>query len=147
VTSLQQLTGKELVPLGLCESDPETAARQLFFSSEVVVSHGTQNESEGPILNYGNIAGLKVWKAEWDELTSMHSIYTADADDRATRAVTMEKVTNNGFVDKYSGTRIALDKSRFRIEDVIIWNVIENGQYFGQAATFPKWTVLSDVNK
>lgn len=123
----------------LADKDPEEAAKRLFFMPQVLVSHGTQNGPEGPILNYGNAAGLACWKATWEELTTMHSIYTADDDNRALRAQTMERVTNFGFVENYSGIRIALDRSRFRIEDTTIWNVIEDGVKFGQAATFTSW--------
>jgi hypothetical protein len=39
--------------------------------------------------------------------------------------------------------RIAQSGRRFRIEDTVIWNVIDaDGAFCGQAATFARWTPL-----
>lgn len=40
------------------------------------------------------------------------------------------------------GIRVALDGSRFRIDSAVVWNVLIDGQFLGQAATFPTWTSL-----
>ena len=135
-------TGRPLIDINLEISSPEEAARALFFADRVVLSHGRQADENGPILNYGNNAGLKLWKATWEELSTMPSRRTAGAEDQEARAVTMETVTKRGFVEGYSGVRVALDGSRFRIEDVTIWNLFEDGTRIGQAATFPRWTPL-----
>ena len=42
----------------------------------------------------------------------------------------------------YVGVRVALDGSRFQIDSAVVWNVIVDGQFLGQAATFPTWTYL-----
>lgn len=52
-------TGKELVSMKILERNPVEAARLLFFSETVVVSHGIQSVGDGPVLNYGNSAALK----------------------------------------------------------------------------------------
>ena len=143
IRSHQVLTGRPLLPDMRDDCSPEEAARALFFAGHVVLSHGTQMESQGPILNYGNNAGLRLWKATWEELTTMPSKHTAEVEDQEARAVTMETVSRFGFVEGYSGVRVAMDGSRFRIEDVTIWNVVEEGRLIGQAAAFPRWTSLS----
>ena len=78
IRSYHFVTGKNLVSLQTLERDPIAAAKELFFLPRVVVSHGTQIEPEGPILNYGNNAALKRWGASWEQLTNMPSIYTAE---------------------------------------------------------------------
>lgn len=105
--------GKELVPMKVLEKDPTEAAKQLFFLPDrVVVSHGTQNDSEGPVLNYGNSAALRRWGASWEELTNMPSKYTAETVEQSARAEFLRKVFADGVVENYSGVRIALNKSR-----------------------------------
>lgn len=95
------------------EKDPTEAAKQLFFLPDrVVVSHGTQNDSEGPVLNYGNSAALRRWGASWEELTNMPSKYTAETVEQSARAEFLRKVFADGVVENYSGVRIALNKSR-----------------------------------
>ena len=115
IKSYYEVTGgKELVPMKILYSDPTEAAKLLFFLPDrVVVSHGTQKDLEGPVLNYGNSAALKRWGASWEELTNMPSKYTAEAIEQSARAEFMRTVTENGVVENYSGIRIALDKSRY----------------------------------
>ena len=106
--------GKELVPMKILEKDPTEAAKLLFFlQNRVVVSHGTQNDAEGPVLNYGNSAALKRWGASWEELTSMPSKYTAETLEQTAREEFLRKVYADGVVENYSGVRIGLDKSRY----------------------------------
>jgi hypothetical protein len=45
-----------------------------------------------------------------------------------------------GYIDNYSGVRISSTGKRFQIEDVILWNVLdEQNQRCGQAAVFSKY--------
>ena len=98
----------------ILEKDPTEAAKLLFFlPNRVVVSHGTQNDAEGPVLNYGNSAALKRWGASWEELTSMPSKYTAETLEQTAREEFLRKVYADGVVENYSGVRIGLDKSRY----------------------------------
>jgi hypothetical protein len=135
--------GKELVPLSLLESDPVAAAKELFFlPNRVVVSHGIQCGSDGPIMNYGNSAALQRWAASWEQMTTMHSKYTAEPMLQAEREEFLRRVLTDGIINDYVGVRISLDKSRFRMLDGSVWNVDANGQRIGQAATFSKWDDL-----
>jgi hypothetical protein len=138
------LKGIELVPLSLFDRDPEAAAKELFYMPDrVVLSHGIQCDDDGPILNYGNSAALRLWKGTWEQLTSLPSKYTADADVRRNREEDMKKVTKYGYLDNYDGVRIAFDKTKFRISNVTIWNMnIDNNRRIGQAATFSRWEYL-----
>ena len=137
--------GLQLVPLTLVEKDRFEAAKQLFFLPNcVVVSHGVQCGSEGPILNYGNSAALKRWGASWEELTSMHSIYTAEPVERSVRENLLKQVHEKGIIQEYSGIRIALDQRRFKMINGTIWNLkpaegLLDNNLIGQAATFSSW--------
>lgn len=112
------------------------------MSPSVVLSHGVQNKPEGPILNYGNALALQKWRASWEELTTMPSKYTAESMDQAQREIFMNAVLRDGIVQNYSGVRIGLDKSRFRIKNTTVWNIVFEGDFLGQAATFPSWEDL-----
>jgi len=129
----------------LSVNDKKELCNKLFFSnSRVVVSHGTQQSAEGPILNYGNAAALGLWGASWEQFTTTPSRYTAEPMQREVRDAFMKQVTENGIVEDYSGVRISADgKKRFKIVDAVVWNVLDaKGTYRGQAATFDKFEVL-----
>lgn len=81
-------------------------------------------------------------KASWNQLTTLASTYTAEAQNRETRQRFMTKVLQDGFVDNYTGVRIAFDKSRFEIRNAVVWNVLLSGERIGQAACFNEWTDL-----
>ncbi|MGL6140597.1 MAG: MEKHLA domain-containing protein, partial [Planktothrix sp.] len=48
-----------------------------------------------------------------------------------------------GFVKNYQGVRISRHGKRFLIQDVLIWNVLdEQDQYCGQAAVYSKYMYI-----
>jgi hypothetical protein len=136
-SSYQHWTGKPL----LSGSHPETETAQLIFKAPfAVLSHDT---APNPILNYSNQVGLELFEMTWDEWTSMPSTETAEAMLREERAALMKRVTENGYIDDYSGTRISKTGKRFFIEQATVWNLIdESGVYRGQAATFSDWVLV-----
>jgi len=106
----------------------------------VLVSHGTEAD---PVLNYGNAAALALWEMSWEGLTRTPSRLTAEAPERDERARLLAEVTTHGFIDDYSGIRIAKSGRRFRIARATVWNLItERGDPCGQAATFNEWQFL-----
>lgn len=135
--NFKQLLGKELIN---SVGTQEKFAEDLFHAPFVLVSHGTQAD---PILNYGNQTALQLWSTSWDNLITTPSRLTAESVNRDTRAVMLEQVARNGYVDNYQGIRIACTGKRFLIEDGIIWNLTDElGGKCGQAATFSHWTWL-----
>jgi len=138
VQSYHALTNKQLVDLSLSD---EALAQALFtLPDTVVVSHGLQTQAEnGPVLNYGNAAALKRWGASWEQLTSMPSRFTAEPMEREARAAFMAQVTSKGIVNDYQGVRIGLDGKRFCMKEASVWNIVVDGQLYGQAACFSKW--------
>ncbi len=54
----------------------------------------------------------------------------------------LEQAARQGYAD-YRGVRISAQGKRFRIDDCILWNVLDNaGHRIGQAAMFNCWEFL-----
>jgi len=135
--SFRRWTGRDLLS-GLF--NPAGLARNVFEAPFVVVSHGTETD---PVLNYGNRVALDLWELSWDEFIRTPSRLTAEAPAREERARLLETVTKQGFIDNYSGIRIAKSGRRFRITNAIVWNLVtEQGDPCGQAATFDRWEFI-----
>jgi hypothetical protein len=112
----------------------------LYHASFVVVSHGIE---EDPIFNYANLKAQELWKLDWNEFIKMPSRLSAEQMQEEERKRVLEEAEKNGYISNYSGTRISKEGKKFKIEETILWNVIdEQGNFFGQAAMFPKWTFL-----
>jgi hypothetical protein len=135
--SFHHWTGRELLP-GL-PPGPELAAA-IFAAPFVLVSHGTEAD---PILNYGNREALELWEMSWEVLTCTPSRLTAESPNREERSRLLARVTRDGFIDNYSGVRISKSGRRFRIDQAIVWNLLNAaGQPAGQAAMFYRWEFL-----
>ncbi|WP_437202137.1 MEKHLA domain-containing protein [Planctomicrobium sp. SH664] len=130
--------GRELIPRRGTSAEQ---ADRLFHAPFVVVSHGTQAD---PVFHYGNQAALNLWELDLPSLLTMPSRLTAEPVHRDERARLLERTTRDGYVDDYSGIRISRSGRRFRINQAIIWNLVDlSGTYRGQAATFSDWTPLA----
>ena len=129
--SLKHWTDRELLPGDFRAAE---LAEKVFHAPFVLVSHGTEAD---PVLNYGNAAALALWEMSWAEFTRTPSRLTAEAPNREERARLLAAVTAQGFIDDYSGIRIAKTGRRFRITQATVWNLLdERGNYYGQAAMF-----------
>ncbi len=123
------------------QGTPAEQAKALYGASFVVVSHGTQAD---PLLNYANAIALDLWKISIPKLLETPSRMTAETMHRDERARLLARTTRDGYVDDYSGIRIATDGQRFQIHEATVWNLADhNGNYVGQAATFDRWTLLT----
>lgn len=117
------------------------AARALFEAPFAVLSHNTDAD---PLLNYANRQGLSLFAVDWDELLTLPSRLTAEAPLREERQRLLETVTRQGYIDNYSGIRIARTGQRFRIEQARVWNLFDaQGQAAGQAALLTHWCNLT----
>ena len=135
--SFARLLGRDLIPR---DASPVERARLLFESAFVVVSHGTEAD---PALNYCNAAALTLWEMDWATFVQTPSRLTAEPVHRDERARLLERTRRDGYVDDYSGIRISQSGRRFRIEQAIVWNLVDAaGHLRGQAATFDQWTPL-----
>lgn len=115
-------------------------AAALWEMPAVLVSHGLGTD---PLFNYANAAGLALFEMDRTQFMATPSRESAEPANQEARAKVMHEVERQGFMNGYSGIRIARSGRRFRIEDATIWNVIDaDGRYCGQAATFAGWTRL-----
>lgn len=135
--SHRRWTGRDLiVRLGSLE---EQAAR-LYAAPFVVVSHGQEPD---PILKYGNRVALDLWEMDWREFTQTPSRLTAEPENRAERERMLAQAAARGYIEDYRGIRITKTGRRFRVEQALVWTVVDAaGTRRGQAATFARWTFL-----
>jgi hypothetical protein len=122
-------TGKHLLDAAL---DAAAAVAALHVAPYALVSHGTEAD---PVFNYGNRRALELFEMEWDSFTRLPSRHSAETGTREQRGAALGEVSRRGFVQGYSGIRIASSGRRFRISDTTIWNLVAaDGQIHGQAA-------------
>lgn len=132
VASYQRLTGK-----ALCDdipSDTDGLRDTVWSAPRAIVAHGTE---EDPRFFYGNRLALQLFEMGFDEFTRLPSRLSAEPLAQEARVRLLEKVAQQGYVDGYSGMRIAKSGKRFMIADTTVWNLSdEHGQHQGQAAVF-----------
>jgi len=135
--SYARVVGQALLPTTLRGA---ALAVALWEMPAVLVSHGLEAD---PLFNYANAAGLALFEMDWAQFTATPSRESAEPANQEARAKVMHEVETKGYMAGYSGVRIARSGRRFRIEDTVIWNVLDDqGRFCGQAATFPRWTRL-----
>jgi len=106
----------------------------LWNAPRAIVAHGTEDD---PVFFYGNRQALQLFEMSFDEFARLPSRLSAEPLAREERARLLEKVTLQGYVDDYSGMRIARSGKRFMIADGAVWNLRdEAGVHHGQAAVF-----------
>ena len=140
LNSYQRLLGKELI---LRNGDPLIEAKQLFYAPMVVLSHNTNPD---PIYNYGNLQALELWEMTWEQLVQTPSKSTTEPELRSQREnfLVSAKMAKQGYINNYEGIRVSSTGKRYKIQDVIIWNLTdEQNQYCGQAATFADWQAVN----
>jgi len=136
LSSYERLLGRPLVPAG------ESAARwsAVWSAPQVIVTHGLGSD---PTFLYGNRWALELWEVTWAEFTSMKSKDSAEPVEQAERERLLRQVERDGFIPNYAGIRRSSSGRRFRIEDVVVWEVHDDsGRRLGQAAVFDRWTFL-----
>ncbi|PZX15858.1 MEKHLA domain-containing protein [Breznakibacter xylanolyticus] len=136
-SSLKKLANIEIVDASL---SLEEQAKQVFNSGYVLLAHDASNE---PVFNYANQSALNLFEMSWEEFINMPSKYSAESDERGSRAKFIAEVEANGYSKDYSGIRISKTGKRFEIKNVILWNVYDSdNKRIGQAALFNEYTYL-----
>jgi hypothetical protein len=130
--SYQHWTGESLFDLSAL---PEEIAQNLFEAPFIVVSHGTEPD---PIFNYGNSRALELWELSWEDFTRMPSRQAVEAIEQEDRQSLLEEAVITGLKN-YSGIRISSTGKRFYIDNGILWNLVDDELYCGQAAMFWNW--------
>ncbi|WP_022947806.1 MEKHLA domain-containing protein [Methylohalobius crimeensis] len=139
-SSYHRLTGRDLVEPKL---DPIAAARWLYRDAPfALLSHDTRDD---PVFNYANLTAQGLFEMNWGQFTRLPSRLSAEPLAQAERRRLLEEVSAKGYIDDYSGVRIARSGKRFRIEGSTVWNVYdENDAFYGQAARIEHWQTVSD---
>jgi len=125
--------------LRLIDADPASpeAVEELWSAPFAVVSHDTQDD---PVFNYANRQALILFGMRQEEMLGLPSRFSAESVTREERAGLLDRVSRQGYVDDYSGIRIAKGGLRFIIRNAVVWNVMdEQGGYKGQAALIRDW--------
>lgn len=111
-----------------------------FNAGFALLSHTADAD---PLFNYANRQALALFEFEWQELVGLPSRFSAEPVNRAERERLLAQVSSRGYIDDYSGVRIAKSGKRFLIEHAVVWNVYDQWRrYYGQAACFSDWRLL-----
>lgn len=129
--SYARLLGRSLIP-------PSPNLRETLWHSPIaIVAHGTEAD---PQFFYGNRQALTLFEMDFKTFTRLPSRFSAEPVLREERALLLDRVTRDGFIDNYAGIRVSSSGRRFRIEQAVVWNLIDTaGGYHGQAAAFEHW--------
>jgi hypothetical protein len=137
VSSYHRLTGRRLI-----DSNSPNPWQACWTAPRVIVAHGTQAD---PIFFYGNQLALSLFELDFAAFTQLPSRYSAEPLLREERDALLARVREHGFIDDYAGVRISASGRRFRIEQAVVWNILdEQGGLHGQAATFERWLPLPE---
>lgn len=143
IRSFYRLTGRRLLPMDGGSDGPDFDLQQLTNSPFAIVSHGTQDQ---PIFNYANNTALALFEMQWSEFTSLPSSKSAEPVSQAERDHLLSEVSKHGYIDNYQGVRVTASGKRFKIEDAVVWNLIDAADnYCGQAAVLYRWTDLKET--
>lgn len=127
-------TGRDRVDPKLLKTD---AARALYQAPFVVLSHNTEAD---PRFTYANLTAQRLFEMPWAEIIGLPSRYSAEPLVREERERLLRRVAEHGFIDDYSGIRIAKSGKRFHIGNAVVWNLFDQkGKPAGQAACFDEW--------
>jgi len=119
------------------ECDALAAARQLYFAPFALLSHGLEDD---PVINYANRTAQLLFEMDWAEFVKLPSRLSAEAVLQQERDMLLKRVSQNGYIDDYSGVRISKTGKRFLIDHASVWNLLDDqGKYAGQAAMFSIW--------
>ena len=136
-TSYHHWTGRHLIDHS---ATAESAVDILNTAPFAVVSHDIKPD---PIFNYANQLALELFRMDWDEFTTLPSRLSAEPVNQADRARLLEAVTRNGYIDDYTGIRIAKTGQRFMIKNATVWNLFSPGNaFYGQAALIRNWQAI-----
>lgn len=137
LSSHQRLTGGLLDP-SLPVPGGETA-RWLYEDAPFgLLAHDT---SADPTFIYANLTAQRCFEYGWEEFVELPSRLSAAPEGQNDREGFVRSVAERGFASGYRGLRVAKSGRRFWIEDVTMWNLVDDdGGLHGQAAVFRSWT-------
>jgi PAS domain S-box-containing protein len=134
--SHRSLLGRELTREARAGADPAC-----WLYEEAPFCLLAHDGGADPRFVYANRSAQRCFEYSWEELVGLPSRLSAAADARNERAQLLASVAQRGFTEGYRGLRVAKSGRRFWIEDVSVWNLVdERGGSHGQAATYRRTT-------
>ena len=135
----------------------ERLDNDLYESSSVIASHSNiknligdwsnlsnQEMLEKPLFVYANLQAQKLWEISWLEFINFESHLSAQEPQRESRAELLRQVSENGFIDNYSGLRVSKTGKIFLIKSARVWQVLDkNNKSLGQAVKFSNWEPIN----
>jgi hypothetical protein len=130
--SYERFVGKPLAG-----GTPGQVARWLYEDAPFgLLAHDTADD---PRFTYANLVAQQCFELGWTEFTGMPSRLSAEPDRQENRDRLLAAVRDHGFVEGYRGQWIAKSGRRFWIEDVTMWNLVDDGGVRrGHAALFAR---------
>jgi PAS domain-containing protein len=130
--SYERLVGEPLLERG--------APGDLDAAPFGLLAHDTAAD---PLFTYANATSRRLFGYTAEEFRGLPSRLSAEPDQQEDRDEFLDRVEKTGFGAGYTGIRISKTGQRFRIENVILWNLIDpDGVNHGQAARIGGWTVF-----
>ena len=115
-------------------ADRNALRRAIWNAPVAIVAHGIEAD---PVFFYGNDYALRCFGMSFEEFAHLPSRLSAEPMLQEVREKALRKVEEQGYIDGYSGMRIAKSGRRFMITECTIWNLADaNGVNYGQAAVF-----------
>lgn len=140
LSSYRQLLGHDLVPATVDLID--AAAWLQHEAPFCVLAH---DASDDPRFIFANDSAHRCFDYPDGQLLGLPSRLSAATPDQQEREQLLRAVREHGYACGYRGLRIAKTGRRFWIEDVTVWNLIdEMGVRHGQAATYRRWRDAPD---
>lgn len=137
LASHRQLLQRDLLPRAASGSH---VAGALYHAPFVVLAHDTAPD---PVFFYANLLAQQLFAMSWEEMVCLPSRLSAEPLAREERQRLLDRVASHGYIDDYSGIRIARTGQRFRIERATVWNLVTGDEtVVGQAAAFGSWVTL-----
>jgi PAS domain S-box-containing protein len=135
LSSYRRLVGEDLVP-----PDCSFAAAAAWLQNDAPFCVLAHDASDDPRFIFANQAAQTCFEYSHAELIGLPSRLSAEAPNRDEREQLLSAVREHGYASGYRGLRIAKSGRRFWIENVTVWNLIdETGQRHGQAASYREW--------
>lgn len=140
LSSFRRLTGAPLCPPGV-PRDGDTA-RWLYEDAPFgLLAHDTAAD---PVFVYANTTAQRCFEYTWEEFVRLPSRLSTAPEGQRDRDDFVRSVAEHGYASGYRGMRTARSGRRFWIEDVTMWNLVDDdGSHHGQAAVFRSWTDVS----
>jgi hypothetical protein len=140
LASYARWTGRDLLAdlgVGRVHGDGGRIADIVAQLPSVVVAHGPGPD---PLFVYANRCALELWELEWEAFMRLPSRQSAQPEHVEERSRWLATAAAQGYVTGCHGERVSSSGRRFVIEEVTIWNVIdESGSPSGQAAAYRTW--------